>query len=114
CVQCGFAGEKRLLLRIAGRAGGEWSPDPKGILPGRGIYLCRKAGCIERFSRRIRTEKGGARWKMGRSGIDLAERLTALWAAEVKKAGGLDGEGTGSGSGQGTGHGNEQGDPGVS
>jgi predicted RNA-binding protein YlxR (DUF448 family) len=113
-VQCGFTGEKRQLLRIAGKPGEGWQPDPDGILPGRGIYLCRRAECIERFSRRIRTEKGGARWKMGRTGIDLAERLTALWAAEVKKAGGLDGEGAGSGSGQGTGNGNEQGNPGVS
>jgi len=46
-------------------------------LPGRGIYLCRGGGCIGRFSMRVRTPKGGARWKMGAAGAELAERLAA-------------------------------------
>jgi predicted RNA-binding protein YlxR (DUF448 family) len=84
CVQCGTGSEKGRMLRIAGKAGSEWTPDPDGKLPGRGIYLCRGGDCIERFSARIRTRKGGARWKMGDGGGQLADRLTALRAGEAK------------------------------
>jgi len=83
CVQCGAGGEKGRFLRIAGRVGSEWTPDPEGTLPGRGIYLCRSGDCIERFAARIRTRKGGARWKMGGCG-DLADRLDALRAGGAK------------------------------
>jgi hypothetical protein len=78
CVQCGAVAEKRRLLRIAGRPGKAWAPDPEGRLPGRGIYLCTEGGCIGRFAARIRTRKGGARWKMGDGGMELADRLTAI------------------------------------
>ncbi|HEU4949279.1 MAG TPA: DUF448 domain-containing protein, partial [Candidatus Deferrimicrobiaceae bacterium] len=54
-----------------------WAPDPAGTLPGRGIYLCRDGECVERFAARIRTAKGGARWKMCVAGTELAERLAA-------------------------------------
>jgi predicted RNA-binding protein YlxR (DUF448 family) len=47
-------------------------------MPGRGIYLCRDGDCIRKFSARVRTPKGGARWKMGAAGAELAERLSAL------------------------------------
>ena len=78
CVQCGALLAKPQLLRIAGKPGGVWTPDPSGTHPGRGIYLCRGGDCILRFSARVRTAKGGARWKMGASGAELAERLSAL------------------------------------
>jgi len=84
CVQCGIGSEKGRMLRIAGKAGSEWTPDPAGKLPGRGIYLCRAGDCIERFATRIRTRKGGARWNMGDGGGQLADRLTALRAGEAK------------------------------
>lgn len=83
CVQCGIAGDKRSLLRIAGRPGAGWDPDPEGLRPGRGIYLCRKAECVEGFVRRIRTPKGAARWKMGASGAVLGEKISAWWAEEA-------------------------------
>ncbi len=83
CVQCGVQGEKRLLLRIAGKAGAGWEPDPKSVRPGRGIYICRKAECVEGFVRRIRTPKGAARWKMGASGAVLGEKIFAWWAEEA-------------------------------
>jgi predicted RNA-binding protein YlxR (DUF448 family) len=72
------------MLRIAGKAGSEWTPDPEGKRPGRGIYLCRSGDCIERFAARIRTRKGGNRWKMGAGGGELADRLTALRSGEAK------------------------------
>ena len=83
CVQCGAVAEKARFLRIAGRPGSTWAPDPAGRLPGRGIYLCREGGCIERFASRIRTRKGGARWKMGDGSTELADRLAAMRADEA-------------------------------
>jgi len=78
CVQCGALLAKPRLLRIAGIPGAGWTPDPSGTHPGRGIYLCRDGDCIRRFSARVRTAKGGARWKMGAAGAELAERLSAF------------------------------------
>ena len=77
CVQCGAVREKGGLLRIAGKPGIGWTPDPGGKLPGRGIYLCPVGECVDRFSARVRTPKGGARWKMGVAGKELADRLAA-------------------------------------
>ena len=77
CVQCGAVREKGGLLRIAEIPGVGWAPDPGGKLPGRGIYLCPVRECVDRFSARIRTPKGGARWKMGVAGKELADRLAA-------------------------------------
>ncbi len=83
CVQCGAVAGKKRFLRIAGRPGSAWFPDPAGRLPGRGIYLCREGDCIERFAARIRKRKGGARWKMGDEGAELAARLTAMRTDEA-------------------------------
>ena len=77
CVQCGAVRDKGGLLRIAGKPGIGWTPDPGGKLPGRGIYLCPVGECVDRFSARVRTPKGGARWKMGAAGKELADRLAA-------------------------------------
>ena len=77
CVQCGAVREKGGLFRIAGKPGVGWTPDPGGKLPGRGIYLCPVGECVDRFAARIRTPKGGARWKMGVAGKELADRLAA-------------------------------------
>jgi predicted RNA-binding protein YlxR (DUF448 family) len=77
CVQCGVVRDKGGLLRIAGKPDAGWVPDPEGRLPGRGIYLCPVGECVDRFSARIRTPKGGARWKMGLAGRELADRLAA-------------------------------------
>ncbi|HEX9191809.1 MAG TPA: YlxR family protein [Candidatus Deferrimicrobiaceae bacterium] len=78
CVQCGALLAKPRLLRVAGKPGAGWTPDPSGTLPGRGIYLCRGGDCIRKFSARVKTAKGGARWKMGAAGAELAERLSAF------------------------------------
>lgn len=82
CVQCGASGRKESFLRIAGRPGSGWDPDPGGRKPGRGIYLCRTAECVAGFARRLRTPKGAARWKMGIDGAVLADKVSAWWAAE--------------------------------
>jgi predicted RNA-binding protein YlxR (DUF448 family) len=92
CVQCGKTGRKPSLLRIAGRPGSGWEPDPESRKPGRGIYLCRSAECVGKFTGRIRTAKGAARWKMGVEGSLLADKVSAWWAAESERnAGGVDG-----------------------
>ncbi len=92
CVQCGAPGDKASLVRIAGRPGEAWEPDPGAVLPGRGFYLCRTAACIGGFVRRIRTARGGARWRMtAASGTALAERLSAWWSEEGRNLGGVDG-----------------------
>jgi len=77
CVQCGAVRDKGGLLRIAGKPGAGWTPDPGGKLPGRGFYLCPVGECVDRFAARIRTPKGAARWKMGAEGRELADRLAA-------------------------------------
>jgi len=82
CVHCGNVGDKASFLRIAGRPETGWEMDPKGRKPGRGIYLCRSAACVEGFARRIRTPKGASRWKMGPSGAALADRLASWWVSE--------------------------------
>ncbi len=84
-MQCGDVREKSVLLRIAGRPGAGWEPDPGRKLPGRGIYLCPAGECVERFAARIRTPKGGARWKMGITGTELADRLVVMRAEKAKK-----------------------------
>jgi len=76
-VQCGAVRDKEGLLRIAGKPGEGWAIDPGGRKQGRGIYLCAGGECIGRFAARIRTPKGGARWKMGLAGKELADRLAA-------------------------------------
>lgn len=94
CVQCGAVREKAGLLRIAGKPGVGWTPDPGGKLPGRGIYLCPVGECVDRFAARIRTAKGGARWKMGAAGKELADRLTASRPGAQESRGGVDGQGS--------------------
>lgn len=84
CVHCGSVGGKGSFLRIAGRPGSGWEPDPEGRMPGRGIYLCRTSECVDGFARRIRTPKGAARWKMGGDGSGLADKVSAWWASEER------------------------------
>ena len=74
-MQCGAKGHKDGFLRIAGRPGRGWEPDPEARRPGRGIYLCRGTGCIGSFARRIRTPKGARRFRMGASAASLADSL---------------------------------------
>lgn len=77
CAQCGRAGEKDAFLRLAGRPGELWEPDPEGKRPGRGIYLCRNAACVGGFARALRTRKGAARWGMGDRAGEVADRIDA-------------------------------------
>ncbi len=75
CVQCGAKGDKDGFLRIAGRPGREWEPDPGAERSGRGFYLCRGSGCIEDFAKNIRTQKGSRRFRVGASAASLADAL---------------------------------------
>lgn len=77
CVQCGTKADKKAFRRIAGRPGEAWEPDPGGGRPGRGLYLCRSGDCIGGFARRIRTQKGAARFRLGAHAARLADRLEA-------------------------------------
>ncbi|MCL5883983.1 MAG: YlxR family protein [Deltaproteobacteria bacterium] len=84
CAQCGTKGPKGTFIRIAGDPGRGFDPDPAGLKPGRGIYLCRGEQCVKGFARRLGTPRGGARWKMGASGAVLADRLLDWWRHEAK------------------------------
>jgi predicted RNA-binding protein YlxR (DUF448 family) len=84
CVQCGAKDAKGELLRVAGKPRQGWRPDPRGILPGRGIYLCRREPCVSGFVKRLGTPKGRARLGMGpQEGPELARALEALWREEM-------------------------------
>lgn len=84
------------MLRIAGSPEKGWAPDLRGTRPGRGIYLCREAGCIGEFTKVIRTRKGAARWKMGGSAEAVAAVLeTFLPGYGRPEADAGDPEGTG-------------------
>ncbi|HBX42740.1 MAG TPA: hypothetical protein DEH27_02530 [Deltaproteobacteria bacterium] len=75
CVQCRAKGDKEGFLRVAGRPGKGWEPDPGAERAGRGFYLCRDTGCVEGFARSIRTQKGSRRFRMGASAASLADAL---------------------------------------
>jgi len=61
--------------------------DPAGTAPGRGLYVCRDARCIEGFVRRAVTARGAARLRMGRAGPTVAAHLKAWWDHEAKLRG---------------------------
>ncbi len=82
------------------RGGPGWAgrPTRRGSCRAGGSTSAATAECIERFAARIRTPKGGARWKMGDAGKELADRLAAIAARakRISSAGGVDGQGSGS------------------
>lgn len=51
CVACRRKRPKGELLRFVLSEASELTPDFGALLPGRGAYLCREAGCIESISR---------------------------------------------------------------
>ena len=75
CVGCGRVREKRQLLRIT-VAGSSARVDPKGRLPGRGLYVCREEACV------ALAEKRGAfsRWIDAGAARALFEELRAAIA----------------------------------
>lgn len=40
-----------LLRHVRGESGTGFTPDPRGTMPGRGLYVCGQAECRERFLR---------------------------------------------------------------
>ena len=48
CVGCGESKEKAMLIRVIRDTNGEIHLDPTGRANGRGAYICREAGCLEK------------------------------------------------------------------
>ncbi|MBI2843839.1 MAG: YlxR family protein [Armatimonadetes bacterium] len=63
CVACRSSSEKKELIRIVRRTGGEVEIDPTGKAPGRGAYICRNATCVAMAAKK--------------KGLDRALRTTA-------------------------------------
>ena len=45
CVACRRVADKRDLVRVVATPEGRLVVDPKGKLPGRGAYICRRRAC---------------------------------------------------------------------
>lgn len=58
CVGCRTEREKQDLRRIVRTPGGDVCLDPGGRLPGRGVYVCPDAGCLDRALRSRALERG--------------------------------------------------------
>jgi len=76
CVGCGRVREKRELLRIT-ISGNTARVDPKGRLPGRGLYVCREEACVAVAEKR----RGFSRWI-------AADEAVRLFAAVREALGG--------------------------
>ncbi|MFO8009438.1 MAG: YlxR family protein [Dehalococcoidia bacterium] len=57
CVACRQVRPKRYMVRLVHSADGEVKPDPKGKLPGRGAYLCKRRGCWEQAFKKDRKNR---------------------------------------------------------
>lgn len=47
CIACRLKSPKRELIRVVRTPEGTLEIDPKGKMPGRGAYVCRKQQCCE-------------------------------------------------------------------
>ena len=62
CIACRSRSTKGDLIRVVRAAEGAIGPDPSGKQPGRGAYVCPKAGCVakalkeKRFDRALRAQ----------------------------------------------------------
>ncbi len=61
CVICRQRFPKQNLTRYVRAPGGEFVPDPKKTLPGRGWYVCGRESCQTKFSkyRTAKRHRGG-------------------------------------------------------
>lgn len=73
-----------MRLRIAGRAGGPFEIDPAAMLPGRGVYVCRTAACVEGFARRAAVSRSAGRLRVGGAAGELARRLLEWWKDKAR------------------------------
>ena len=69
CTACRNAFPKEQLIRVA-VSGGTLKVDPKGILPGRGAYVCRNEKCISTAAEKNCFSRS---FKMGFSKANLKE-----------------------------------------
>ncbi len=51
CVVCRQMKEKPQLIRVVKNKDGIFKVDETGKLPGRGAYVCREGGCIDRLEK---------------------------------------------------------------
>ena len=57
CVGCGESREKAMLIRVIRDTNGEIHLDPTGRANGRGAYVCRDMGCLEKAIKRKGLER---------------------------------------------------------
>jgi predicted RNA-binding protein YlxR (DUF448 family) len=99
CAGCGCSREKQDLLRLT-ISGGSARVDPRGRLPGRGVYLCRDEACVALAERRralgrwvgaeaAREAFAAARSVIGAPGADQDVRLLAL-VGMARRAGAIE------------------------
>ena len=57
CIGCGEMKDKRELVRIVRNKEGEISVDLVGKKPGRGAYICKSIGCLDKAQKAKRLER---------------------------------------------------------
>ena len=57
CCACGQKADKASLLRIVRLPDGSVTADVKGKASGRGVYICRKAACLDKARKKKAAER---------------------------------------------------------
>ncbi len=68
CVGCGTVQEKDKMLRMVRDAEGHVVPDVKGVLEGRGAYICK---CSECFDKAVKKRSFARAYKCSVTADDL-------------------------------------------
>lgn len=80
CIGCRVRSPKPELIRLVLSDDGELRLDRRKVLPGRGVYLCRKPGCLELGIKK----KGFVRGFRGRFQQELPEEVRRAFQEEVE------------------------------
>ncbi|MQN00638.1 MAG: YlxR family protein [Lachnospiraceae bacterium] len=76
CAGCGELKDKKELIRVVRTPEGIFTIDPTGKAAGRGAYICRDAGCLEKARKNHGLERSFGQ-KIDKDVYDrLAEELT--------------------------------------
>ncbi len=81
CVGCREMKEKRSLIRVVRSPEGEISMDTTGRKPGRGAYVCRDAGCLQKALKQKQLERAFSCTLGEETHRALMEALKALEAS---------------------------------